>query len=101
MGRNDRQMSTASPTPREPRPTSDFPALADDLRPTDRSSSFPFSSRPMMLLVGLVAALLVFLVGAGLDWFVLHENESRTVAISISDSLAAIIAGGLVFRLLQ
>ena len=55
----------------------------------------------MMLLGGFVAAVLVFMVGAGLDWFVLHENESRNIAISVSDTLAAVIAGILVFRLLQ
>lgn len=54
-----------------------------------------------MLIAGLLAALLVFMVGAGLDWFVIHEKESRNIAISVSDSLAAVIAGVLVFRLLQ
>jgi hypothetical protein len=65
------------------------------------SDAFALSSGGMMILAAVLAAVLVFLVGAGLDWFVLHENESRTVAISLSDTLAAVIAGALVYRLLR
>ncbi len=54
-----------------------------------------------MWLLALLAAVLVFAVGAGLDWFVLHEDQSRRIAISVSDTLAAAIAGILVYRLLQ
>ncbi len=64
------------------------------------ASSSPFAGWKILLLAAL-AALIVFGVGAGLDWFVLHENESRKIAISVSDTLAALIAGYLVFRLLQ
>lgn len=61
----------------------------------------PVSSTWALWCVAALAALAVFMVGAGLDWFVLHENESRNIAISLSDTLAAMIAGALVFRLLQ
>ena len=72
-----------------------FPAMPKAAR------SSLLSNGKLMLLTGVLAAVLVFLVGAGLDWFVLHENASRTVAISVSDTLAAVIAGVLVYRLLQ
>lgn len=72
-----------------------FPAMPKPAR------YFPLSSGKLMLLAGVLAAVIVFLVGAGLDWFVLHESKSRTVAISVSDTLAAVIAGVLVYRLLQ
>lgn len=70
------------------------PVAANELR------SYPFSNWKVAVLAA-IAALLVFLIGAGLDWLVLHENQSRTIAISVSDSMAAVIAGVLVFRLLQ
>jgi len=73
----------------------DFPVMPKETGP------FALSSGRVMLMGAVLAALLVFLVGAGLDWFVLHENESRTVAISLSDSLAAVIAGALVYRSLR
>jgi two-component sensor histidine kinase len=91
-------MSAINPNRSEP--ASDFPELAEVIRPAKTETSFLFTSRKAMLLTGVLAALLVFMVGAGLDWFVLHENESRTIAISLSDSLAAVIAGVLVFRLM-
>lgn len=94
-------MSTASPTPNQPRAIPGFPRLPDELRPAAPRRSFLLSSWTTILLAGLLAALLVFMVGAGLDWFVIHEKESRNIAISVSDSLAAVIAGVLVFRLLQ
>jgi len=72
-----------------------FPAMPNAARFS------PLSNGKLMLLAGVLAAVIVFLVGAGLDWFVLHENASRTVAISVSDTLAAVIAGVLVYRLLQ
>ncbi len=86
-------------TPNRPQSNAEFPELADNLRPSSTETSL--LSRKTMLLAGLLAALLVFMVGAGLDWFVLHENESRTIAISVSDTLAAVIAGALVYRLMQ
>ena len=72
-----------------------FPAMPKE------TGTFALSRGRMMLMGAVLAATLVFLVGAGLDWFVLHENESRTVAISLSDTLAAVIAGVLVYRLLR
>jgi hypothetical protein len=62
--------------------------------------SFPFSNTRMLVLA-LIAALLVFFIGAGMDWMVLHESASRAIAIEVSDLLAAGITGLLVFRLLQ
>jgi signal transduction histidine kinase len=88
-------MSTSSTNPRRPA-TVDSPSA-------EPNGGLPPSSLSnwKLALLAAVAALLVFCIGAGLDWFVLHENESRTIAISVSDSLAALIAGALVFRLLQ
>ena len=83
------------------------------MKPGESSASENFPAKPKtahsvslyggttMLLGGVLAAAMVFVVGAGLDWFVLHENESRTIAISLSDTLAALVAGILVYRLLQ
>jgi signal transduction histidine kinase len=86
-------MSTSGAKPAGPPALEDSPA-ADGLR------SYPFSNWKLAVLAAL-AALLVFFIAAGLDWLVLHENESIKIAISVSDSLAALIAGVLVFRLLQ
>lgn len=60
----------------------------------------PLSYRKIFALT-LFAALVVFTVNAGLDWVLIHERESRIATVEVSDVLAAIIAGGLVFRLLQ
>jgi signal transduction histidine kinase len=79
----------------QPSPLENFPAMPR------QSGASAFSSGRLMVVGAVLAAALVFLVGAGMDWFVLHENESRTVAISLSDSLAAVIAGILVYRLLK
>jgi signal transduction histidine kinase len=86
-------MSTSGAKPAGPPALEDSPA-EDGLR------SYPFSNWKLAVLAAL-AALLVFFIAAGLDWLVLHENESIRIAISVSDSLAALIAGVLVFRLLQ
>ncbi|MBZ5630309.1 MAG: hypothetical protein LAO06_15725 [Acidobacteriia bacterium] len=51
--------------------------------------------------LAVAAAVVVFLLSAGLYWFILREHETRRVAIEVSDCLAAVIAGILVFRLLQ
>jgi signal transduction histidine kinase len=83
-----------------PIPTSNQPAAAEPAPPAEGLQSYPFSHWKVAVLAAL-AALLVFLIAAGLDWVVLHENESRRIAISVSDTLAALIAGMLVFRLLQ
>lgn len=66
-------------------------------------SSLPSLTIPTwkMLALALAAAVIVFLIGASLDWFVIHEKESRTAAIGISDVLAGSVAGALMFRLLQ
>jgi hypothetical protein len=88
-------MSPSSVKPSESSALGNFPAMPKAAR------SSLLSNGKLMLLAGVLAAVIVFLVGAGLDWFVLHENESRTIAISVSDSLAAVIAGILVYRLLQ
>lgn len=82
-----------------PTPSSES-ALAENSAAANGLRSYPFSNWKVAALAA-IAALLVFLIGAGLDWFVLHENESRSIAISVSDTLAAVIAGILVFRLLQ
>jgi signal transduction histidine kinase len=81
-------------------PTSSTPAAAENSLPAEELRPYPFSNWKVALLAAL-AALMVFLIGAGLDWVILHENESRRIAISVSDALAALIAGALVFRLLQ
>ncbi len=62
--------------------------------------SFP-AFRWKIAAVALIAAVCVFLISAGLDWFVLHEHEPRRVALEASDCVAAVVAGTLVFRLLQ
>ena len=86
-------MSTSSAKPSQAPAVENTPA-ANELR------SYPFSNWKVAVLAAL-AALLVFFIGAGLDWLVLHENESLRIAVSVSDSLAAVIAGVLAFRLLQ
>ena len=80
--------------------TSSQPAAGENSPPAAELRSYPFSNWKVALLAA-IAALTVFLIGAGVDWVVLHENESRRIAISVSDTLAAVIAGALVFRLLQ
>jgi signal transduction histidine kinase len=86
-------MSTSSAKPSEP-------SALENSAPAKVQTSYPFSNWKVAALAAL-AALLVFMIAAGMDWLVLHENESRTIAISLSDSVAAVIAGVLVFRLLQ
>ena len=76
------------------------PAVSENISPPLSGRRTDAVPNWKLWLLALMAALLVFLVGAGLDWFVLHENESRNIAISVSDTLAAVIAGVLVFRLL-
>ena len=74
-------------------------ASANDSEPL----SFPSLPLPTwkMILLTLVAAILVFFSGATLDWLVFHERESRIFAVGISDVLAGVVAGVLVYRLLQ
>lgn len=54
-----------------------------------------------MIGITLLAGLVVFVIGAGLDWLLVREHESRRLTIEISDTLAAVVASALVFRLLQ
>lgn len=54
-----------------------------------------------LLLWALLAGLLVFVIGAGLDWLLLAEHERRGAVIEVSDALAGLVAGALVLRLLQ
>lgn len=62
--------------------------------------SQPMTYRKIFLLA-LAAAAIVFLISAGLDWILIHEHESRRAVIQASDLLGGVIAGILVFRLLQ
>ncbi len=62
--------------------------------------SFP-AYRWKLALVALFAAVAVFLISVGIDWLVLHEHEPRRVALEASDCVAGVIAGSLVFRVLQ
>ena len=55
-----------------------------------------------MLVISLIAAIVVFLVGATLDYVLLHdEHDSRFVVLEVSDALGGLVAGALMFRLLQ
>lgn len=55
-----------------------------------------------MLLIALITALIVFLVGTTLDYFLLADaHDSRAFVIEVSDALGGFIAGALMFRLLQ
>jgi signal transduction histidine kinase len=67
--------------------------------PANRDGEFLRVRR--MILLSVLAASVVFLIGATLDWLLVHEHQSRMVAISFSDTLTAAIAGVLVFRILQ
>lgn len=58
-------------------------------------------SYPRIFALALAAAAIVFLIGASLDWVLLREHESRRAIIETSDALGGLIAGALVFRLLQ
>ncbi len=69
--------------------------------PTDLSVEEFHTSPWKLVAVSFLAAVLVFLIGAALDWFVLREQESRRLAIEVSDFVAGLVAGVLVFRLLQ
>ena len=54
-----------------------------------------------IFLMALVAAVVVFLIGVGIDIALLHEQETRRVVFEVSDALGGLVAGGLIFRLLQ
>ncbi len=53
------------------------------------------------ILLAVLAAVVVFVVGATLDRLLVHEHQSRFIAITFSDTLTAAIAGVLMFRILQ
>ncbi len=63
-------------------------------------SSFPSFTWKLAALA-FIAALLVFLITVGVDLFIVHEHEPRQLVIEASGCVAALIAGALVFRLLQ
>ena len=73
--------------------------------PSPNHSEPSFHSLPLptwkMLLLTLLAAVAVFATGAILDWFVVRESASRSFALEASDALAGVVAGVLVFRILQ
>lgn len=55
-----------------------------------------------IFLMAVVAALTLFVISTGLDYFLLHdEHDSRVVIIEGSDALLGVVAGVLIFRLLQ
>jgi len=54
-----------------------------------------------MFLLAVATAIIVCLIGVGLDMLILHEHETRRVAIEVSDTLGGLVAGVLSFRLLQ
>ncbi len=82
-------MSSASPRQAASPPDLPLPLLSQ-----------PLSYRRMIGLA-LAAAVIIFAFSAGLDWFLIHEEDSRRAAIGVSDVVAGAIAGVLVFRLLQ
>jgi signal transduction histidine kinase len=63
------------------------------------------NSRPMrewrIVLYAVIAGLIMFTIGVGMDMMVVREGETRLLAFGISDGLAAAVAGFLVYRLLQ
>ena len=54
-----------------------------------------------IFLMAIVGALVVFLIGTGLDYVLLHEHDSRLLVVEVSDALGGVVAGALMFRLLQ
>src|ERR1041384_2155775 len=71
-----------------------------DVKPEEPLPAEPLSTWRMFLLA-VIAALIVFVIGAALDMVILHEHDSRLTAIEVSDVLGGCIAGALTFRLLQ
>jgi len=70
--------------------------------PPEPSTESGILSPSRMLLMALIAALVVFLIGATFDYILLHDaHDSRTTALEVSDALGGLIAGVLVYRLLQ
>lgn len=54
-----------------------------------------------ILLYAVIAGLVMFVIGVGMDMMVVREGETRLIAFAVSDGLAAAVAGILVYRLLQ
>ncbi len=50
--------------------------------------------------VAVLFGLLMFLCGVALDMLLLHEHEGRILTITVSDALAGLIAGVLIYKLL-
>ena len=71
-----------------------------DVKPEELTPVEPLTTWRMFLL-SVVAALIVFVIGAAVDMVVLHEHDSRLTASEVSDVLGGCIAGALIFRLLQ
>ena len=61
--------------------------------------------RPMrewrIVLYAVIAGLVMFVIGVGMDSMVVREGETRLLAFALSDGLAAAVAGVLVYRLLK
>ena len=54
-----------------------------------------------IVLYAVIAGLVMFVIGVGMDSMVVREGETRLMAFALSDGLAAAVAGILVYRLLQ
>jgi two-component sensor histidine kinase len=55
-----------------------------------------------IFLIALIAALAVFLIGTALDYVLLADvHDSRVTVVEVSDALGGLVAGALMFRLLQ
>lgn len=52
-------------------------------------------------LYAIIAGLIMFVIGVGMDMMVVREGETRLIAFGVSDALAAAVAGILVYRLLH
>lgn len=65
----------------------------------------PAPTRPMrewrIVVYAVIAGIVMFIIGIGMDTMVVHEGETRLIAFGLSDGLAAAVAGFLVYRLLQ
>ncbi len=54
-----------------------------------------------MIAISLLAAAIVTGIGFGLDLLLIHESQSRMTAVELSDVLGGVVAGLLVFRIVQ
>jgi hypothetical protein len=53
------------------------------------------------LLRALLTGLIVFLISAGLDWFLVHDRVPNHLIVDISDTIGAVVIAVLSFRLFQ